>query len=102
MATYSVGNPIRVTGAVSGTGSGLASGVLYTAPANGYAIINYVLAGGSGARVLQIGPYSAGSAPAGQTVYGIAYVGPGLEVRTSSSFADGALSFTGVEFGNSF
>lgn len=86
MATYGQNTTIKVNAAVSASGSNT---TLYTAPANGYAILNAYL------------PAAGNITVAGQIVNAVGgnsiaiYVGPGQAVACVSS-----ASISGVEFIN--
>lgn len=89
----------KVSGAVQAGGSGPNAG-LYTAPANGYAIINVSVS--TTATIVTVNTqqvpifagFHAGAAGGCSTIY----VGPGQVVAVTSG---GGWDFTGVEFTNS-
>lgn len=76
---------IKVTGAITGSG--------YTAPANGYAIVN-VSNVGTGAAQADIAGVTVWHTPGGSAVMNTLYIGPGQTITLSSAVC------TGVEFSN--
>ena len=91
MATFS--NNIRVNAAVANSTTSTAAVTLYTAPSNGYAILN---ARTEGTRIINVGGISVGS-----TVDKIIYVGPSQVIQAAASGAGSFAAVTGVEFINS-
>jgi len=106
MATYSANTTIKVNGAV-GTNititSNTTSGVTYTAPSNGYAILQVAVSAGGTFQyqtILSNRPcHPPLSANAG---YSNIYVGPSqtVQVITTGYSVSATISYTGVEFVN--
>lgn len=110
MATYSSNTTIRISATPSGAATRSVAGVatVYTAPANGYAVLNCLIqiAASTPATIGQI--YANGQ-PVGQiqnsqtVTFSNVYVGPGstLGIYANGGGANVALFFGGVEFINS-
>lgn len=95
MATYSSNTTIKIESAISASGG---SGVIYSAPANSYAIVNASrLSGNTG---LQIGGQQVVSnlSAVGNVGYEL-YVGEGQSVNVTTD-SSGTICITGVEFKN--
>lgn len=97
MATYSSNVTLKVNAAVNATvtfGTNPPAGftTLYTAPSNGYAIIQFTANGGA----IRIGNFQ-------ETISGVSisrYIGPGLSFQVQN-LTSAAYSVSGVEFVNS-
>lgn len=105
----SVLNGIQVNAAVSATRS--SNGTIYTAPANGYAIINCHAAAGTGGFLVDVGGVTAyrfsdtattaspQSGVSGNAISSVTlYVGPSQTVAISSYSGTKVLTVSGVEF----
>lgn len=102
MATYSGNSTIKVNGAVSGyqTRGSTGSTAVYTAPANGYALVNIRFAWSGGTHELRIGGRTLGTT-SGSTFTGVT-VGPGQSVEVFNAGVGGSCEawVSGVEFVN--
>lgn len=105
----SVLNGIRVNGAIAASRS--SDGTIYTAPANGYAIINCHASAGTGGFLINIGSVTAyrfsdtattaspQSGVSGNAVGSVTlYVGPSQVVAVASYSGTKGLTISGVEF----
>jgi hypothetical protein len=84
---------IKVNAAVGNTVTG--NGTVYTAPADGYAIVNLVLSGSWGGTVRVGGRDLLSNATTQNTIY----IGPSQSLVVSS-YSAGTLNISGVEFIN--
>lgn len=99
MAT--VGNGIKVSGVAISASSDSVNSNLYTAPSNGYAILNYCQTeSGGNSQNLKVSGNPVGAGTSG-VERGTFYVGPSQIVSWSGGSGGGFIFISGVEFINS-
>ena len=89
---------IKVNGAVSASSGSSAN--LYTAPSNGYAIVNLTTINSTGTTSVTVGTRTVQSISSSTAVYGQQiYIGPSQVIAVTVS-ATGSAQISGVEFVN--
>jgi hypothetical protein len=95
MATYTSGP--KVNAAVSATRS--TNGTMYTAPSNGYAILNYYISTNN-AGDITVASNVAANGVSGAPQKGTIYVGPSQVVAAANIAGTTGINLSGVEFVN--
>ena len=93
---------IKMNAAVSASSTATFGNTMYTAPANGYAIVNVNKAGGVGNATITVGGVRINTATASPLAYQSIYIGPSQSFAWSSGAAEaaGMITISGVEFVN--